>query len=164
MIGAMLRNPAYAGRACIGKTMRTADQPGRNRTARLAGRSTPSPTRSPNDRARTAVALSDRSTIDVLQLLREPAALLREVVRLLRPRVRLVATTWEGAGGSPGSFPRNLPALVEDAGLRLDGYIERSDGLHRQLRIYRRASSFLRAAAVFARRTFWYALCRVASC
>jgi site-specific DNA recombinase len=37
----MLRNPAYAGRACFGKTMRTGDQPGLNRTARLAGRSTP---------------------------------------------------------------------------------------------------------------------------
>jgi site-specific DNA recombinase len=41
----MLRNPAYAGRACFGKTMRTADQPGCNRTARLAGRATPGPTR-----------------------------------------------------------------------------------------------------------------------
>jgi site-specific DNA recombinase len=37
----MLRNPAYAGRACFGKTMPTADQPGCNRTARLAGRATP---------------------------------------------------------------------------------------------------------------------------
>ncbi len=37
----MLRNPAYAGRACFGKTMRTADQPGLNRAARLQGRSTP---------------------------------------------------------------------------------------------------------------------------
>jgi site-specific DNA recombinase len=41
VIWAMLRNPAYAGRACFGKTMRTADQPGLNRTARLAGRFTP---------------------------------------------------------------------------------------------------------------------------
>ena len=41
VIWAMLRNPAYAGRACFGKTMRTADQPGLNRSARLAGRSTP---------------------------------------------------------------------------------------------------------------------------
>jgi site-specific DNA recombinase len=41
VIWGMLRNPAYAGRACFGKTMRTADQPGLNRTARLAGRSTP---------------------------------------------------------------------------------------------------------------------------
>jgi len=37
----MLRNPAYAGRACFGKTMRTADQPGLNRAARMQGRSTP---------------------------------------------------------------------------------------------------------------------------
>ena len=37
----MLRNPAYAGRACFGKTIRTAEQPGLNRTARLAGRATP---------------------------------------------------------------------------------------------------------------------------
>jgi site-specific DNA recombinase len=41
VIWGMLRNPAYAGRACFGKTTRTADQPGLNRTARLAGRATP---------------------------------------------------------------------------------------------------------------------------
>ena len=41
VIWGMLRNPAYAGRACFGKTMRTGDQPGLNRTARLAGRCTP---------------------------------------------------------------------------------------------------------------------------
>ena len=43
VIWGMLRNPAYAGRACFGKTTRTADQPGLNRAARLAGRSTPKP-------------------------------------------------------------------------------------------------------------------------
>jgi site-specific DNA recombinase len=37
----MLRNPAYAGRACFGKTMRSEHSAGLNRTARLAGRSTP---------------------------------------------------------------------------------------------------------------------------
>jgi len=37
----MLRNPAYAGRACFGKTMRTEQTAGLNRTARLAGRTTP---------------------------------------------------------------------------------------------------------------------------
>ena len=37
----MLRNPAYAGRACFGKTMRTDQIAGLNRTARLAGRATP---------------------------------------------------------------------------------------------------------------------------
>ena len=37
----MLRNPAYAGRACFGKTMRTDQSAGLNRTARLAGRATP---------------------------------------------------------------------------------------------------------------------------
>ena len=41
VIWAMLRNPAYAGRACFGKTTRTADQPGLNRAARLEGRGTP---------------------------------------------------------------------------------------------------------------------------
>jgi site-specific DNA recombinase len=41
VVWGMLRNPAYAGRACFGKTTRTTDQPGLNRTARLAGRSTP---------------------------------------------------------------------------------------------------------------------------
>ena len=37
----MLRNPAYAGRACFGKTMRSEQAAGLNRTARLAGRATP---------------------------------------------------------------------------------------------------------------------------
>ena len=37
----MLRNPAYAGRACFGKTMRTEQTAGLNRTARMAGRTTP---------------------------------------------------------------------------------------------------------------------------
>jgi site-specific DNA recombinase len=41
VIWAMLRNPAYAGRACFGKTMRTERSAGLNRTARLAGRATP---------------------------------------------------------------------------------------------------------------------------
>src|SRR6476661_3756527 len=40
-IWGMLRNPAYAGRACFGKTMRTDQVAGLNRTARLAGRATP---------------------------------------------------------------------------------------------------------------------------
>jgi SAM-dependent methyltransferase len=59
-------------------------------------------------------------TIDVLQLLDEPAALLREAVRLLRPYGRLVATTWEVFADAPARFPRNLAALVEHAGLRLE--------------------------------------------
>ena len=42
----MLRNPAYAGLACFGKTMRTDQTAGLNRTARLAGRATPAATRS----------------------------------------------------------------------------------------------------------------------
>ena len=37
-IWGMLRNPAYAGLACFGKTMRTDQTAGLNRTARLAGR------------------------------------------------------------------------------------------------------------------------------
>lgn len=81
-------------------------------------------------------------TIDVLQLLEEPAALLREAARLLRPYGRLAATTWEGCGDAPARFPRDLPALVEGAGLRLHSYIERPDWLQRQLRIYRRAEAF----------------------
>ncbi len=36
-VWAMLRNPAYAGRACFGKTLRTEQTAGLNRTARLAG-------------------------------------------------------------------------------------------------------------------------------
>ena len=41
VVWGMLRNPAYAGRACFGKTMRTEQSAGLNRTARLAGRATP---------------------------------------------------------------------------------------------------------------------------
>ena len=41
VIWAMLRNPAYAVRACFGKTMRTDQTAGLNRTARLTGRATP---------------------------------------------------------------------------------------------------------------------------
>ena len=41
VIWGMLRNPTYAGRACFGKTMRTEQTAGLNRTARLAGRATP---------------------------------------------------------------------------------------------------------------------------
>src|SRR3954453_4625767 len=37
----MLRNPAYAGHACFGKTRRTEQTAALNRSARLAGRSTP---------------------------------------------------------------------------------------------------------------------------
>jgi site-specific DNA recombinase len=57
VIWAMLRNPAYAGRACFGKTMRTADQPGLNRTARLAGRATP-----------TSSSVTDRPREDWLEI------------------------------------------------------------------------------------------------
>jgi hypothetical protein len=39
-IWGMLRNPAYAGRACFGKTGRLSQQAGRNRVARLTGRAT----------------------------------------------------------------------------------------------------------------------------
>jgi site-specific DNA recombinase len=42
-IWGMLRNPAYAGRACFGKTARVSEQAARNRTARLAGRATGTP-------------------------------------------------------------------------------------------------------------------------
>ena len=41
VVWGMLRNPAYAGRACFGKTMRTEQTAALNRAARLAGRSTP---------------------------------------------------------------------------------------------------------------------------
>jgi len=41
VVWGMLRNPAYAGRACFGKTMRTEQPAGLNRHARLAGRSAP---------------------------------------------------------------------------------------------------------------------------
>jgi site-specific DNA recombinase len=41
VIWAMLRNPAYAGRAVFGKTMVVPESPGLNRVARLQGRTTP---------------------------------------------------------------------------------------------------------------------------
>ena len=41
VIWAMLRNPAYAGKAVFGKTMATSGTPGLNRVARLQGRATP---------------------------------------------------------------------------------------------------------------------------
>ena len=41
VIWAMLRNPAYAGRAVFGKTMVINESPGLNRRARLQGRTTP---------------------------------------------------------------------------------------------------------------------------
>jgi site-specific DNA recombinase len=41
VVWGMLRNPAYAGLACFGKTMRTQQTAGLNRTARLVGRTTP---------------------------------------------------------------------------------------------------------------------------
>ena len=41
VIWGMLRNPAYAGTAVFGKTRIVHEQPGPNRTARLAGRTTP---------------------------------------------------------------------------------------------------------------------------
>ena len=57
VIWGMLRNPPYAGRACFGKTMRTADQPGLNRTARLEGRATP-----------RSYSVTDRPTQDWLEI------------------------------------------------------------------------------------------------
>lgn len=53
----MLRNPAYAGRACFGKTMRTEQTAGLNRTARLAGRATP-----------RSYTVTDRSREDWLEI------------------------------------------------------------------------------------------------
>jgi DNA invertase Pin-like site-specific DNA recombinase len=41
VVWGMLRNPAYAGSAVFGKTMRVAESPGLNRRARLEGRTTP---------------------------------------------------------------------------------------------------------------------------
>lgn len=40
-VAGMLHNPAYAGQAAFGKTMRSPDRPAPNRVARLTGRTTP---------------------------------------------------------------------------------------------------------------------------
>jgi SAM-dependent methyltransferase len=79
-------------------------------------------------------------TIDVLQLLDDPAALVVEGARLLRPGGRFLATTWEGHGDAPERFPRSVRALVERAGLQVDLLDERPAWLRRQLDIYQRAA------------------------
>ena len=56
-VWAMLRNPAYAGRACFGKTIRTEQTAGLNRTARLAGRTTP-----------RSYTVTDRPRVDWLEI------------------------------------------------------------------------------------------------
>jgi site-specific DNA recombinase len=72
VIWGMLRNPAYAGTAVFGKTMIVHEQPGLNRTARLAGRTTPRAVKS-IDRPReewTGIpvpALVDEDTFDRVQ-------------------------------------------------------------------------------------------------
>jgi SAM-dependent methyltransferase len=78
--------------------------------------------------------------LDVLQLLAEPTGMLAEVTRLLRPQGRLALTTWEGFGDAPARFPRDLPAFIERAGLRVDHCTERPAWLQRQLRIYQHAA------------------------
>ena len=84
--------------------------------------------------------------IDVLQLLDEPAAMLQEAARLLRPCGRLALTTWEGLGDAPARFPRELPTMIEDAGLIVDSCIQRPDWLSRQLSIYQRAAQAVKVA------------------
>ena len=72
VIWGMLRNPAYAGTAVFGKTMIVHEQPGLNRAARLAGRTTPRAVKS-IDRPReewTGIpvpALVDEDTFDRVQ-------------------------------------------------------------------------------------------------
>lgn len=80
-------------------------------------------------------------SIDVLQLLDDPSALLVEATRILRPGGRFVATTWEGHDDAPPRFPRNVRALVESAGLRVDVIAERPAWLERQMSIYQRAAA-----------------------
>ena len=69
VIWGMLRNPAYAGTAVFGKTKIVHEQPGLNRTARLAGRTVPRPVKTV-DRPReewTGIpvpALVDEDTFD----------------------------------------------------------------------------------------------------
>ena len=58
----MLRNPAYAGRACFGKTMRTDQTAGLNRTARLTGRATHGTTQSSSVREDYCPSLGGRGT------------------------------------------------------------------------------------------------------
>ncbi len=80
-------------------------------------------------------------SIDVIQLLDDPAGLLGEAARLLRRAGRLVLTTWEGHGAAPGRFPRYLAGLIESVGLEVATSIEQPRWLERQLDIYLAAAA-----------------------
>jgi hypothetical protein len=49
-------------------------------------------------------------------------------------------TTWEGFGDAPARFPRNLPEVIERAGLRVDSCTEQPAWWQRQLCIYQHAA------------------------
>lgn len=78
--------------------------------------------------------------VDVVQLVGNPAQMITEVARLLRVGGHLVLTTWEGQNSAPERFPRDLRGLLEGAGLRVSGFLDRQEWLKRQLSIYRRAA------------------------
>lgn len=86
-------------------------------------------------------------SIDVLQLLDDPAALLGEAARLLKPAGLLVLTTWEGHGDAPRRFPRDLGRLIESVGLKVATVIEQPSWLDRQLGIYLAAGAAATSSA-----------------
>lgn len=67
--------------------------------------------------------------------------MVREAARLLVPGGRIALTSWEGWGEAPDRYPRDLPDLFRNAGLRVDRYIEQPTWLERQARIYRQAAA-----------------------
>ncbi|HVV20916.1 MAG TPA: methyltransferase domain-containing protein, partial [Pseudonocardiaceae bacterium] len=78
-------------------------------------------------------------SIDVLQLVEDQLAMLREAARLVRPGGRLVFTTWEGRDPAPDRFPRDVTALVENAGLTVDAVTEQPAWQRRPDDLYARA-------------------------
>jgi ubiquinone/menaquinone biosynthesis C-methylase UbiE len=80
-------------------------------------------------------------SVDVLQLVDNGATMLREAARLLVPDGRIALTSWEGWGEAPDRYPRDLPTLFRNAGLRVDRYTEQPTWLERQARIYRQAAA-----------------------
>ncbi|ONI87434.1 hypothetical protein ALI144C_08530 [Actinosynnema sp. ALI-1.44] len=76
-------------------------------------------------------------SIDVLQLVPDPAAMTREIARVLKPGGRVVVTTWEASGAMDKRFPRDVRGLFD--GLSDVEMHDRPGWLSRQIAIYEQA-------------------------